>query len=171
MSGKTEGDPQAEPATTGSGRQLDADPFIGASLDGRFIIEEILGTGGMSVVYKARQLVVDRYVAIKTLKLRVDTKPIFRERFKLEVKSLCALSHPHIVTVYDCIIGQDDQPYIVMDYLRGRSLEKLLRDQGALPMKQFERIFAQVLSALDHAHKKGIIHRDIKPGNIVLVDD
>ncbi|MCA9805032.1 MAG: serine/threonine protein kinase [Cyanobacteria bacterium HKST-UBA02] len=173
MTGEPEPDEkETRTDSTGSGRRrLDSDPFIGATLADRFVIEGTIGTGGMSVVYKAKQLNVDRYVAIKTLKLRVDTKPVFRERFRREIESLCALSHPNIVTVYDCIIGEDDQPYIIMDYLRGRSLEKLLHDEGPLALPRFVQIFSQVLSALGHAHERGVIHRDIKPGNIVLMDD
>ncbi len=147
------------------------DPLVGSTLDGRYYIEEILGTGGMSVVYKATQLTIDRHVAIKTIKLQVDSKPIYRERFVREIRSLCALSHPNVVTVYDCVIGDDDQPYVVMDYLRGKSLDALIKDDGPLELERFARICVQVCSALDHAHKKGIVHRDIKPGNIVLMDE
>ncbi|PWT96883.1 MAG: hypothetical protein C5B53_08785 [Candidatus Melainabacteria bacterium] len=147
------------------------DPLIGTTLDGRFVIEEVLGTGGISIVYKAKQLRVDRPVAIKTLQLRVDTKPVYRERFQREISSLCKLSHPNIVTVFDCIIGEDDQPYIVMDYLSGRSLEALIKDNGPLDIERFARISIQICGALDHAHRKGIVHRDLKPGNIVLMDD
>lgn len=147
------------------------DPLVGTTLDGRYYIEEVLGTGGMSVVYKATQLTIDRHVAIKTIKLQVDTKPIYRERFVREIRSLCALSHPNVVTVYDCVIGEDDQPYVVMDYLRGKSLDALIQSDGPLDLERFARICVQVCSALDHAHKKGIVHRDIKPGNIVLMDE
>jgi len=147
------------------------DPLVGTVLDGRFQVEEIIGFGGMSVVYKATQLRVNRHVAIKTLKIQMDPKPVYRERFQREISLLCTLNHPHIVTVYDCFIGPDGQPYVVMDYLRGNSLEKLIEDKGAMPMEQCASIVAQVLSALDHAHKKGVIHRDLKPGNIVLMDD
>ncbi|MBS1989637.1 MAG: serine/threonine protein kinase [Cyanobacteria bacterium SZAS LIN-3] len=147
------------------------DPLVGTVLDGRFEIEEVLGSGGMSVVYKARQLRVNRHVAIKTLRLQLDTKDIYRERFQREISSLCSLSHPNIVTVYDCIIGEDDQPYIVMDYLRGRSLEALIAHEGPMSVERFARISIQICSALEHAHKRGIIHRDLKPGNIVLMDD
>ncbi len=147
------------------------DPLVGTTLDNRFYIERVLGTGGMSVVYKAKQLRVNRYVAIKTIRIEVDTKSSIRERFQREINSLCALSHPNIVTVYDCIFGWDDQPYIVMDYLKGLSLEELIKKQGPLDLDKFAGISLQVLSALEHAHKKGIIHRDLKPGNIVLLDD
>ncbi len=157
--------------STNSSGAKSRDPMIGTTLDDRYYIEGILGTGGMSVVYKAVQLTVDRHVAIKTIKLQVDTKPVYRERFLREIRSLCALSHPNVVTVYDCVIGEDDQPYVVMDYLRGKSLDNLIVDEGPLDLERFARICVQVCSALDHAHKKGIVHRDVKPGNIVLMDE
>ncbi|HEY9788215.1 MAG TPA: protein kinase [Candidatus Obscuribacterales bacterium] len=147
------------------------DPLVGTTLDGRYLIEEVLGSGGMSVVYKATQTRVNRHVAVKTLKMQLDTKPVYRERFQREIDSLCTLSHPNIVTVYDCLIGPDDQPYVVMDYLRGKSLEALIKDEGPLDVGRFARICVQVCSALDHAHRKGIVHRDLKPGNIVLMDE
>lgn len=147
------------------------DPLVGTVLDDRFEIEEVLGSGGMSVVYKANQLRVNRHVAVKTLRMQLDSKPIYRERFQNEINLLCALSHPNIVTVYDCVIGADDQPYVIMDYLRGRSLEVLIGQDGPMPVERFLRIAVQVCGALDHAHRKGVIHRDLKPGNIVLMDD
>ncbi|MBU6452844.1 MAG: serine/threonine protein kinase [Cyanobacteria bacterium REEB67] len=152
-------------------RAQSRDPLVGTVLDGRFEIESVIGTGGMSVVYKATQLRVNRHVAIKTLKLQLDTKEVYRERFQREISSLCTLNHPNIVTVFDCVIGSDDQPYIIMDYLRGRSLEALIADEGAMSVERFARISIQICSALEHAHKRGIIHRDLKPGNIVLMDD
>jgi serine/threonine protein kinase len=160
--------PKSEPAPTNRKR---TDPLVGTVVDERFHIEEVIGSGGMSVVYKATQLRVNRHVAIKTLRMQLDEKPIYRERFHNEIQLLCALSHPNIVTVYDCVIGADDQPYVVMDYLRGRSLELLIAQEGAISVDRFFKIAVQVCGALDHAHRKGVIHRDLKPGNIVLVDD
>ncbi len=154
-----------------SERPASRDPLVGTTLDGRFQIEEVLGSGGMSVVYKATQLRVNRHVAIKTIRMQLDSKPVYKERFQREISSLCALNHPNVVTVYDCVIGSDDQPYIVMDYLRGRSLEALIKSDGPLGLERFASISIQVCAALDHAHKKGIIHRDLKPGNVVLLDD
>lgn len=151
--------------------KFSGDPLIGTIVDGRFQIEELLGVGGTSVVYKARQLCVNRFVAIKTLKFLVDDRPALGERFQREISSLIALSHPNIVTIYDCVIDADDQPFIVMDYLRGRSLDRLLQEEGRLSLDRFLTVILQVFSAVEHAHKKGIVHRDLKPGNIVLVDD
>jgi len=155
----------------GASRKTSRDPLVGTTLDGRFHIEEVLGRGGMSVVYKATQTRVNRHVAIKTMRLQVDSKPIYMERFQREIASLCALNHPNIVTVYDCLVGPDEQPYVVMDYLRGRSLEALIESEGSISLERFASISMQVCSALDHAHKKGIIHRDLKPGNVVLLDE
>lgn len=161
--------PKREPTSPPSRKRVD--PLVGTVLDGRFEIEEVLGSGGMSVVYKANQLRVNRHVAVKTLRMQLDSKPIYRERFQNEINLLCALSHPNIVTVYDCVIGTDDQPYVIMDYLRGRSLEVLIGQEGPISVERFIRIAVQVCGALDHAHRKGVIHRDLKPGNIVLMDD
>lgn len=147
------------------------DPLVGTVLDGRFHIDDVLGSGGMSVVYLATQTRVNRQVAIKTLKLAMDSKEIYRERFDREISLLCSLAHPHIVTVYDCIFDEEQQPFVVMDYLRGRSLEALIKEEGALDVDRFARIAVQVCSALEYAHKNGVIHRDLKPGNLVLMDD
>ncbi len=147
------------------------DPLVGTVLDDRFQIDDVLGSGGMSVVYLATQIRVNRQVAIKTLKMQLDSKQVYRERFHREISLLCALSHPHIVTVYDCIFDDEQQPYVVMDYLRGRSLEALIKEEGALDVDRFAKIVVQVCSALEYAHKNGVIHRDLKPGNLVLMDD
>src|SRR5579885_1510511 len=153
-----------------SGELTYKDPLVGAVLDGRFRIEKLIGSGGMSNVYKATQLRMNRFVAVKTLKFQVS-EPVYRERFQREIDLLCKLNHPNIVTVYDSLLGPNGEPCLVMDYLRGRSLEQLLDDEGPFSVQLFGRIFTQVCSALDYAHRNGVIHRDIKPGNVVLLDD
>lgn len=135
------------------------------------MVEERIGTGGMSVVYRARHLRLNRAVAIKTLKLQIDTKPVYRERFQREIDSLSALNHPNVVTVTDCLIDDQGQPYVVMDLLKGKSLDKMLSEQGPLTVPCFANIALQILSAIEHAHRNGVVHRDIKPGNIVLMDE
>lgn len=151
--------------------ELPDDPLVGMQLDGRFEIESVLGSGGMSVVYKAKQINVNRYVAIKTIRMQLGRNSVARDRFQREVSTLCAMNHPHVVTVYDCVFGADGAPFVVMDYLRGRSLDFLIAKDGPFSMDRFLNITLQVLSALDHAHANGVVHRDIKPGNIVLLDD
>lgn len=147
------------------------DPLLGTVLDGRFEILAVLGTGGMSVVYKARQLAVDRLVAIKTLHIQLQTKPGAVERFRREIKSLCMLNSPNIVTVYDCVFSEDGQPFVVMDYLQGMSLEQLIKIEGAIKPERAQKFFLQITSALEHAHKNGVIHRDLKPSNVMIVSD
>jgi len=147
------------------------DPLIGTVLGGRFEIERVLGSGGMSVVYKAKQLVVDRPVAIKTLHIQLRTRPGAVERFRREIKSLCKLTSPNIVTVYDCIFSADGQPYVVMDYLQGMSLEQLVKSSGPLSPERAQKIFLQISTALEHAHKNGVIHRDLKPSNVMIIND
>lgn len=156
---------------TASASDYSNDALIGTTLSGRFDIVEVLGYGGMSVVYKARQLPMNRFVAIKTIKLDAKSRPAIAERFKREIETLCLLNHPNIVTVYDCIFGDDGQPYVVMDYLRGKNLDGLVLSDGPLSLERFGKIFVQVCSALEHAHKHGVIHRDLKPGNIMLMND
>ncbi len=147
------------------------DPLVGTKLaGGRYEILEVLGEGGMSVVYKAKQELVDRIVAIKTLKLQLLTDPMLIKRFDREVKTLSRLNHPNIVTVYDCIVSETGQPYFVMDYLQGHSLQDLLLTDERLSPRRARNIFVQVCNAVEHAHRNGIVHRDLKPANIMLTD-
>lgn len=147
------------------------DPLIGATLEGRYHILSVLGWGGMSVVYKARQDPLDRLVAIKTVKFRVDERPEVWRRFEREIRTLSKLSHPNIVSVYDCIVGDDGQPYVVMDFLKGHSLDQILQEKGRFDLRTLARVGSQVAAAVGHAHRNEVIHRDLKPANIMLVDD
>jgi len=150
--------------------QIRKDPLIGTVLDDKYHILEVLGFGGMSVVYKAMQEPVERLVAVKTVKFRVDERPDIWRRFEREVKTLSKLSHPNVVTVYDCVIGTDSQPYVVMDYLKGSSLDQVLLE-GRLSLEQTYSVAAQICLGVGHAHRHEVIHRDIKPANIMLLDD
>ncbi|CAN5432343.1 hypothetical protein BH11CYA1_BH11CYA1_19660 [soil metagenome] len=145
------------------------DPLIGKVLDDKYHILEVLGFGGMSVVYKAMQEPVERLVAVKTVKFRVDERPDIWKRFEREVKTLSKLSHPNVVAVYDCVIGTDSQPYVVMDYLKGSSLDQVL-EHGRLSLEQTYRVAGQICLGVGHAHRHEVIHRDIKPANIMLLD-
>src|ERR1043165_6790624 len=139
--------------------------MIGQTISHYKIVDK-LGEGGMGVVYSADDLHLGRRVAIKFLSLATDNKQ-FRARFLHEARSISYLSHPHIATIYDYGETADHQPYIVMEMVTGRTLSELLRAGGVSVMRAVE-ISEAVAEALDEAHAKGIVHRHIKPSNVVL---
>jgi serine/threonine protein kinase len=143
---------------------------IGKKLDGRYEIQEILGVGGMAVVYKAYDSIDDRVVAVKILKEEYLSNDDFRRRFKNESKAVALLSHPNIVKVYDVNFGEKIQ-YIVMEYINGITLKEYIEQQRPMDWKEAVHFTVQILRALQHAHDKGIVHRDIKPQNIMLLED
>jgi serine/threonine protein kinase len=136
---------------------------------GPYEIQIALGAGGMGEVYKARDMRLDRIVAIKILPPELAADPQFRDRFDREARSISQLDHPHICTLYD-VGEQDATSYLVMQYLEGETLEARLK-KGALPFAQALQSAIQIASALDTAHRVGIVHRDLKPGNIMLTKD
>ena len=145
--------------------------LTGTVLDDRYEILDVIGGGGMGMVYRAKQRFINRTVAVKVLhKGSISTVDILK-RFQLEAQAASLLSNPHIVTVFDSNVSRDGEPYIVMDYLEGPSLESILDTQGALTVSRALPIFIQICDALGKAHGKGIVHRDIKPSNIVLVNE
>lgn len=146
------------------------DRYIGKRLDGRYEIREIIGVGGMAVVYKAYDSIENHIVAIKILKQEFVTNEDFVRRFKNESKAIAVLSHPNIVKVYDVSFGDLIQ-YIVMEYIEGITLKQYIESHGHLEWKVAVSIVMQILRALQHAHDKGIIHRDVKPQNIMLMKD
>ncbi len=149
------------------------DPLIGRSIGGRYVITERIGAGGMGVVYKAKQGAVDRNVAIKVLLTRPAEKDDEYEtlvrRFHLEARAASKLSHPNTITIYDFGQDEDGLLYIAMEFLDGISLDRVLK-QGALTPQRAVRVIMQLCHSLSEAHKKGIVHRDIKPDNIFLIN-
>lgn len=148
------------------------DKYTGKRLDGRYEIHELLGVGGMAVVYRAYDTIDDRMVAIKILKDEFAGNSDFLRRFRNESKAIAVLSHPNIVKVYDVSFGDRIQ-YIVMEYVDGITLKQYLdqHKETAVPWKEALHFTTQILWALQHAHEKGIVHRDIKPQNIMLLQD
>ncbi len=146
------------------------DNFCGKRLDGRYEIREIIGVGGMAVVYKAYDNIDDRIVAIKILKDEYLSNEEFKRRFKNESKAIAVLSHPNIVRVYNVSFG-DRLQYIVMEYVDGITLKEYIEQQGVINWKEAVHFTGQILAALQHAHDKGIVHQDIKPQNIMLLQD
>lgn len=146
------------------------DRYIGKRLDGRYEIKEIIGVGGMAVVYKAYDTIESRVVAIKILKSEFVSNEDFVRRFKNESKAIAVLSHANIVKVYDVSFGDLIQ-YIVMEYIDGITLKQYIETNGSIPWKNTVSIVMQILRALQHAHDKGIIHRDVKPQNIMITRD
>lgn len=144
--------------------------MLGKILGGRYELIEKIGAGGMAIVYKARCHLLNRYVAVKILRPELVEDENFVKRFKRESQAAASLSHPNIVNVYD--VGQEDGIYyIVMEYVCGKTLKDYVREKGKLDSREAIKIALQIAAALEHAHKNGIVHRDIKPQNILIGDD
>lgn len=147
-----------------------ADKFIGKRLDGRYEIHELVGVGGMAYVYRAYDRVEDRWVAIKILKEEFSNNSDFLRRFRNESRAIAMLDHPNTVKVYDVSFGDQIQ-YIVMEYIDGITLKQYIEQEGTIRWQEAVHFTAQILAALELAHSKGIIHRDIKPQNIMLLQN
>lgn len=144
--------------------------MVGRLLGGRYKVLEKVGEGGMAIVYKAQCTLLNRVVAVKVLKPQYGGDSDFVERFRREAQSAASLSHPNIVNVYD--VGNDDgSHYIVMEYVRGESLRDIIKQRAPLMIRDTMAYSCQILLALDHAHSHSIVHRDIKPHNIIVTDD
>ncbi len=142
--------------------------YVGAVLDNRYKIEKVIGIGGMAVVFKADDMLMRRSVAVKILKDDVAKDEQSVKRFINESKAVSMLSHPNIVNIYD-VSMKNAEKYIVMEYIEGITLKNYMTRKGALSLREIIGYTEQILRALEHAHAKGIVHRDIKPQNIMLL--
>jgi len=150
------------------------DPYglVGAILTDRYYLEELVGIGGMGVVYRARHLVTTATVAVKLLKPDLALAcPELVEAFFKEAKATVALDHPYIIRVTDAAMTRDGLPFLVMEWLGGHTLEEELRRHGPLPLERAALLLEQIAEALTYAHTRGIVHRDLKPSNLMLVAD
>lgn len=149
------------------------DPLIGALVDGKYSIVELIGKGGMGSVYRAEHNLMERTVAIKFLRITEidESSEEYLRRFKQEAQTASQLRHPSAITIYDYGIGnfgdRDDSPFLVMEYIEGRTLKSIIKE-GRVPAERLIPLMIQVCGALEEAHKLGIIHRDLKPDNIMV---
>ena len=144
-----------------------AEPIL---LNNRYVLEERIGSGGMAMVYRARDQMLERTVAIKTLRKDFSNDPEFRERFSQEAKAAAKLSHPNIVTVHD--FGLDsDRLFIVMEYVPGFDLKRLLKQHGSFRSEETIQILTQACAGIGYAHRAGLVHCDVKPLNILVTPD
>ena len=146
------------------------DQYIGKMLDDRYEILELIGTGGMANVYKARCHRLNRLVAIKILKSDLADNADFRRRFHDESQAVAQLSHANIVSVYD-VSTNPDREYIVMELIDGITLKQYMERRGRMDWRESLHFITQIMRGLSHAHSRGIIHRDIKPQNIMVLRD
>src|SRR5215210_619888 len=140
----------------------------------RYRLEEAIGRGGMGTVWRGHDELLGRPVAIKEVRfppeLGEQEQADLRQRTLREARATASLSHPHVVTTYD-VVEEDGLPYIVMELLEARSLSDILRDDGPLPPHRVAQIGLEMLGALELSHRKGVVHRDVKPGNVLLTKD
>ena len=146
------------------------DLHVGQTLGGRYEIIDLIGEGGMALVYKANDRLLNRIVAVKVLRPQFAVDLQFVERFRREAQAAASLSHPNIVNIYD--VGQDDKThFIIMEYVEGQNLKSIITELAPLPIDQVVNIGIQITRGLEHAHAKNLIHRDIKPHNILITAD
>lgn len=149
---------------------LPDEDLVGTVLENKYEILEKIGAGGMGAVYKARHQLMHRQVAIKMVLAQLSANSMTLKRFTQEARATSQLNHPNILTVFDFGISPSNQPYLVMDFLEGVNFGRVLEETRQIPVARAIGIFLQVCAALGHAHQKGIVHRDMKPSNIMLIE-
>ena len=145
-----------------------ADQLLDTIFAQKFRVTDLLGQGGMSVVYRAVHLAMNKEVALKVLHTNRNSDLNTAKRFRQEAQAASALSHPNIVAVSDCGVSENGIAYLVMEFVTGRSLSQVIKEDGPLDFDRFLHIMQQVSAALAHAHEKGVVHRDLKPSNIMI---
>lgn len=141
--------------------------MIGRRLSGRYKILEMIGGGGMANVYLAHDIILDRHVAVKVLRPEFSNDDEFIKRFRREAHSTTSLNHPNIVSIYD--VGEENDIYfIVMEYVEGKTLKQYIQQNKVILIEEVIDIMKQLTSAIEHAHQNQIVHRDIKPHNILI---
>ena len=169
---RSEGVPSARAEQAGPASRGEVDPLIGRVVNGRFKIVSVIARGGMGKVYKAEQSPLGRICALKVLspKYEGDRDPEFHKRFFLEASTAAKLTHPNTVTIFDYGQDGDDLYFIAMEFIEGRTLHRVLRDEGPFVETRVAHIAGQICRSLREAHAIGVVHRDLKPGNILLTD-
>ncbi len=147
------------------------DKMLGQIIDGRYEVLSVIGHGGMGVVYRVRHLVLQRDFAIKVLHPYLAHDQKNRRRFQREAQAASQLTHPNLATVFDWSLMEDGRPYIVMYYIEGVKLNELIKARRSIGLSTWVSVFMQICDALAHAHNQGVLHRDLKPGNIILSRD
>ncbi len=167
VSSAQETDEMAVPVDAANAEELE---LLRASTLGEYEILGELGRGGMATVYAAHDIALDRRVAIKVISPSLGASPALVERFRREARTAASLSHPNIIPIYS-VRHSNRLLFFVMKYVEGRPLDSILRETGALPVPTVQAVLGQVASAVGYAHRHGVVHRDIKPGNIIIDDE
>ena len=150
--------------------QVKQDQVIGSLLQDKYHVMSEIGRGGMSIVYKARQEMMDRQVAVKMLQQGLMNDQTSIKRFQQEVQAASCLQHQNVITIFDFGVSATGQPYLVMDFLEGQSLSDVIKAENHITARRAAGIFVQACDALEHAHQKGVLHRDLKSSNVMLIE-
>lgn len=143
--------------------------LLGKTIADRYVLEEIIGQGGIGVVYKAKHTLMNRVVAIKMLRSESLRDERNRQRFQQEAQAISSMNHPNIVSVFDFGFTPENHAFLVMDFLDGKDLDTMIQEQGYLTPEEVVPIFTQICDAMTRTHEQNIIHRDLKPGNIIII--